>query len=291
MPMFARAAALAALLLASLFVFAEDRPIPPLTGRVVDETATLTADQVRSLSAKLQAFEERKGSQIVLLVTGTTFPESIEPFALRVAETWKIGRKGADDGIVIVVAKSDRAVRLEVGYGLEGVVTDAMARRLIDEIFIPEFREGRFYEGLDAGIDRLVRLIDGEPLPEVRVSNAGKGDPKSIETWLVTFIVATFAIGGILRQLLGRLPGALLAGGIVGGLAWLIIAPVFVAALAGIIAFIVTLVGGAGLARGIGRGGFGGGGGYGGGGFGGSSGGGFSGGGGGFGGGGASGRW
>ena len=282
-----RAGAVAALLFVSLFALAEDRPIPPLTGRVVDETATLTAEQKRTLEAKLQAFEQRKGSQIAVLITGTTFPEPIESYSIRVADAWKIGRKGISDGILMVVAKSDRVMRIEVGYGLEGAVPDAMARRLIDEVFIPGFREGNFYEGLDAGVDRMIKVIDGEPLPEVSQSNAGRGDPRSIESYFVLFIVATLALGGLLRRLLGRLPAALVVGAGIGFLAWLIVAPILVALLVGVVALVVTLLGG-GMPGGIGGGGLGGGG-FGGGGFGG--GGGFSGGGGGFGGGGASGRW
>jgi uncharacterized protein len=282
-----RAAAVAALLLLSLLALADDRPIPPLTGRVVDETETLTAEQKRALEAKLQAFEQRKGSQIAVLITGTTFPDPIESYSIRVADAWKIGRKGVSDGILVVVAKSDRAMRLEVGYGLEGAIPDAMARRLIEEVFIPGFREGNFYEGLDAGVDRMIKVVDGEPLPEVSQSNAGRGNPRSIESYFAVFIVATLAFGGLLRRLLGRLPGALVVGAGIGFLAWLIVAPILVALLAGAVAFVLTLLGG-GMPGRMGGGGFGGGG-FGGGGFGG--GGGFSGGGGGFGGGGASGRW
>jgi uncharacterized protein len=288
MAFLARAAVVTALLLASLFAFAEDRPVPPLTGRVVDETGTLGADQKRALEAKLQDFEQRKGSQIAVLITGTTFPEPIESFGIRVAEAWKIGRKGVSDGLIIIVAKSDRAMRLEVGYGLEGAIPDATAKRLIDEVFIPGFRDGRFYEGLSAGIDRLIKVIDGEPLPEPGLPNAGSGNLRSIESYFVLFIVATLGVGGLLRRLLGRFPAALLVGAGIGFLAWMIVAPILVAALVGVVAFVVTLFGGSGLPGGLGGGGFGGGG-FGGGGFGG--GGGFSGGGGGFGGGGASGRW
>ena len=281
-----RAAAVAALLLVSLCALAEDRPIPALTGRVVDETAALTAEQKRALEEKLQAFEQRKGSQIAVLITGTTFPEPIESFSIRVADSWKIGRKGVSDGILVVVAKSDRVMRLEVGYGLEGAVPDAMARRLIDEVFLPGFREGNFYEGLSAGVDRMIKVIDGEPLPEVSQSNAGRGDPRSLESYFVLFIVATLAFGGLLRRLVGRLPAALAVGAGIGFLAWLIVAPVLVALLVGVVAFVLTLFGGGvgGMPGRLGGGGFGGGG------FGGG-GGGFSGGGGGFGGGGASGRW
>lgn len=287
MAFLARAAVVAALLLVSLFALAEDRPIPPLTGRVVDETETLSADQKRALEAKLQDFELHKGSQIAVLITGTTFPEPIESFSIRVADAWKIGRKGVSDGLIIVVAKSDRTMRLEVGYGLEGAIPDATAKRLIDEVFIPGFRDGRFYEGLSAGIDRLIKVIDGEPLPEPSLPNAGSGNLRSIESYFVLFIVATLGIGGLLRRLLGRFPAALAVGAGIGFLAWMIVAPILVAVLVGVVAFAVTLFGGSGLPGGLG-GGFGGGG-FGGGGFGG--GGGFSGGGGGFGGGGASGRW
>ena len=200
MRFFLRSAAVLVLLFVSLFVLAEDRPIPPLTGRVVDETQTLSAEQRRALEAKLQDFELHKGSQIVVLITGTTFPEGIESYSIRVADAWKIGRKGVSDGILVVVAKSDRAMRLEVGYGLEGAIPDAMAKRLIDEVFIPGFRAGDFYDGLNAGVDRLIKVIDGEPLPEVSQSNAGSGNPRSIESYFVLFMVATLGIGGLLRS-------------------------------------------------------------------------------------------
>lgn len=278
--------ALAATVLALLCAAAgaDDRPIPALSGRVVDETGTLGAEQISRLEARLKAFEAAKGSQIAVLVTTTTFPEPIEAYSIRVADNWKIGRKGVDDGVLIVIAKSDQAMRIEVGYGLEGALPDATARRLIDEVFVPAFRKGAFFDGLDEGIDRLIRVIDGEPLPEPAHSNAGKGDPRSLETWFVLFIAIVIAVGGALRAMLGRLPAALAVGVITGVLAWLIVAPILVAAAVGLVGFVLTLFGGAG--HGL-RGGFGGGG-FGSGGFGG---GGFSGGGGGFGGGGASGRW
>jgi uncharacterized protein len=280
-----RAAATTALLFA-FWAAAEDAPIPPLTGRVVDVNGALTAEQKRELEASLEAFEKRKGSQIAVLITGTTFPEPIESYSMRVAEAWKIGRKGVDDGIVVVLAKSDQAMRIEVGYGLEGVVPDAMAKRLIEEVFIPKFREGDFNGGLRAGLDRLMRLIDGEPLPEPKRDSGRGSDMRSIETYFVLFMVIVIAVGGFLRTLVGRLPAATIVGAGTGLLAWLIVAPVAIAVLVGIVGFIVSLAGGArrgGWGGGIGSGGFGGGGGLGGGGF--------SGGGGGFGGGGASGRW
>ena len=168
-----RAAAAAALLLASCAI-AEYAPIPPLTGRVLDITGALTAGQKRELEAGLDAFETRKGSRIAVLITGTTYPEPIQTFSIRVAETWKIGCKGVDDGILVVIAPSDLAMRIEVGNGLERAVPDAVAKRLIEEEFIPKVREDDLYGGLRAGLDRLMRVIDGEPMPEPK-QEAGRG--------------------------------------------------------------------------------------------------------------------
>ena len=286
---FLASVAAALLLIFGLEAGADDAPVPSLTGRVVDVTGTLTAGQKGDLEAKLAGFEQRKGSQIAVLIVGTTFPEPIEAYSIRVAEAWKIGRKAVDDGVLVVIARSDRAMRLEVGYGLEGAVPDAVAKRLIEESFTPRFREDDIYEGLSQGVDQLIRVIDGEPLPAPAQSVSGP-DVRSIETYFVLFLVIVFAVGGVLRAVLGRFPAAALIGAGTGAIAWFTAAPIFIAVLIGIVGFFLTLLGGGtgGLPRG-GRGGWGGGGGFGGGGFGG--GGGFSGGGGGFGGGGASGRW
>jgi uncharacterized protein len=257
--------------------------VPQLTARVTDLTGTLTKEQTASLEQRLQSFEARKGSQIALLMVPTTAPEAIEQYALRVAERWKIGRKNVDDGAILVVAKNDRALRIEVGYGLEGALNDATASRIIREAIVPRFREGDFYGGINAGVDRMLRVIDGEPLPEPAspAPQVGGGFGQSLPILLVLAVVA----GGLLRRMLGRTAGSVAAGGAVGAVAWLLVGAASIAVLAGILAFIVTLVGG-----GAGRryyGGFPGG--FGGGGWG--RGGGFRGGGGGFGGGGASGRW
>src|SRR5688572_31953205 len=139
--------------------------VPPLTARVTDLTGTLTREQRVGLERSLEAFEARKGSQIAVLLVPTTAPEAIEQYALRVAEQWKIGRKKVDDGAILVVAKDDRALRIEVGYGLEGALNDATANRIIRELIVPRFREGDFYGGINAGLDRMMRVIDGEPLP------------------------------------------------------------------------------------------------------------------------------
>src|SRR3954451_6422738 len=158
-----------AITVALLFTFAlpasADVAIPQLTGRVVDQTGTLSSGDIAALSQKLQDFETRKGSQIVVLIVPTTEPETIEQFSIRVAEAWKIGRKKVDDGAILVVAKNDRHLRIEVGYGLEGALTDVTSRRIIDEVITPKFRSGDFAGGISEGVNRILSVIDGEPLP------------------------------------------------------------------------------------------------------------------------------
>jgi len=265
-------------------------PVPPLTGRVTDQTATLTGEQKSALEQTLRSFEARKGSQVAVLIVPTTSPETIEQYALRVAERWKPGRKNVDDGALLVVAKDDRTLRIEVGYGLEGALTDAASKRIISEIIVPRFRQGDFYGGIAAGVDRILRVIDGEPLPKPE-----EGRPagiRGIGSILPVVMILALVVGGVLHTVLGRFPGALVTGGAVSIVAWMLAGALSVALIAGVIAFLFTLLGGGMGGHGSGVGGFRGGG-FGGGGFGGGGigGGGFSGGGGGFGGGGASGRW
>jgi uncharacterized protein len=282
-------AAVAALLAFSLAAQAQV-PVPPLTGRVVDATGTLSPEQRAQLESRLAQFEQAKGSQIAILMVPTTAPEPIESFAIRVAEAWKIGRKGVDDGVIVVVAKNDRAMRLEVGYGLEGVIPDVVAKRLIEGYFIPRFRQGDWYGGLSAGVERTIKLIEGEPLPPARAERSSSGS--SIQTLFIAFFVLVFIVGGLLRALLGRFLGSSLVGTLTGVAGWVLLGSAAIAGLIGLAAFALSLFGGMGTAGSPWRGGrtYGGwgGGGFGGGGFGG---GGFRGGGGGFGGGGASGRW
>ena len=263
-------------------------PVPPLTGRVVDQTATLTAEQKSALEEALRTFEARKGSQVVVLIIPTTGPETIEQYALRVAERWKPGRKNVDDGVLLVVAKDDRALRIEVGYGLEGAINDATSKRIISEIIVPSFRQGDYPGGIAAGVDRILRVIDGEPLPEPK--GRPPGGTLDLGRFFPVFLLLALVVGGVLRTVLGRFPGALVTGGAVSVIVWFLVGAVSVAVIAGLIALFFTLLGGGLGGRGVGghHGGFGGGFSGGGGGFGG---GGFSGGGGGFGGGGASGRW
>jgi len=252
------------------------QPVPPLTARVTDLTQTLSPDQRQALEAKLAAMEAAKGSQLAVLIIPSTQPETIEEFGIRVAETWKLGRKGVDDGLLLLVAKEDRAVRIEVGYGLEGAIPDAVANRVIDEIIVPHFRDGDFSGGIDAGVDSLIKIVSGEPLPEPAVE--GRAPPAWLGDNSPLLLAGLFVAGGILRALVGRL----MAGGILATLgfiaAWWILGSVVAALIVALFVFIFTLGGGGG--GGVYRGGGGS-----------SGGGGYSGGGGGFGGGGASGRW
>jgi uncharacterized protein len=285
-----------ALLLCWAFAAFADVAVPPLTGRVVDQTGTLSASDINSLQQVLQGLELRKGSQVAVLIVPTTAPETIEQYAIRVAEAWKIGRKKIYDGAIVVVAKNDRKLRIEVGYGLEGALTDATSKRIIDEVITPRFRNGDFAGGISAGVNRIIGVIDGEKLPAPEPRQQQDSDLLSHIDLLNPFtIFAVFVIGGILRGTLGRLIGAVATGGIVGALAWFIAGSLVASIIAAVIAFIITMV--AEIPTSSGRGGGRGwAGGYGGGSYsGGSSGssdsGGFSGGGGSFGGGGASGSW
>ncbi|UGV25512.1 YgcG family protein [Rhodopseudomonas boonkerdii] len=287
-------AGLLALLLfcCSVSVFAEVA-VPVLSGRVVDQTGTLTAAEQATLNDTLADFETRKGSQIAVLIVPTTDPESIEQFSIRVAEAWQIGRKKVDDGAILLVAKNDRKLRIEVGYGLEGALTDVTTKRIIDETIAPRFKSGDFAGGISAGVDRMIKVIDGEPLP-APVEWKGNTDLIDLVMEYAPFLLFGVVIaGGILRSIFGRLFGSAATGGLVAAVVWFIAGSLLVGGILGIIAFIFTLISEAFMT--------GGGGGRRGGGYiggsggswssGSSSGGGFSGGGGSFGGGGASGSW
>lgn len=254
--------------------------VPPLQARVTDLTGTLAADRVAALDAQLRAFEQRKGVQIAVLMVRSTRPEPVEQYALRVVEQWKLGRRKVDDGALLLVAKDDRTVRIEVGYGIEGALSDVVSRRIIDEVITPRLRQGDFDGGIAAGAEQIMRVIDGEALPAADPRRQGQTNDIG-QAWPFLF-VAALMLGGVLRNALGRLPGSLVTAGVLGAAAWLLVGTFAVAAVAGLAGFLVTLLG-------IGMGGHGGmdgrhrGGGW--------PGGGFRGGGGGFGGGGASGRW
>lgn len=259
-------------------------PIPPLQARVTDLTSTLTASQQAQLEQTLRAFEAQKGSQIAVLMVPTTQPETIEQYSIRVATAWRLGRKGVDDGALLLVAKEDRTLRIEVGYGLEGIVPDAVANRITDEVITPYFKQGDFYGGIQAGIDRLLRVIEGEPLPAPSFQTQ-RGATEGLMQLVPFIFFGVLVVGGILRAVLGRFPAALAVGGVTSLILWFLLGSLLMAIVVGIIAAVLALAGGMGRGGGWYSGG--------GGGMrsGGLGGGGFSGGGGGFGGGGASGRW
>ncbi len=273
--------ALSVLTLLSLPQFSlAQQAIPLLSGRVIDQTETLTASEIGALDQTLRNFEARKGSQFAVLIVPSTQPESIEQFAIRVADQWKIGRKKIDDGVILIVAKSDRKLRIEVGYGLEGALTDATSKRIIDQVIVPRFKQQDFYGGISSGVDTIIGVIDGEGLPPP-IQDRSIGEDDIRQSLPIIFIVA-LVLGHILRSMLGRLPGSLVTSGFVAVMAWFIFGAVSMVIFAGVAGLLISLLG-----IGIGRRGFGGYSSSGGGG----GGGGFSGGGGGFGGGGSSGRW
>jgi uncharacterized protein len=263
--------------------------VPPLKAHVTDLTGTLTPVETAALEQKLIAFEQRKGSQIAVLIVPTTQPETIEQYGIRVAEQWKLGRKGVDDGALLLVAKDDRALRIEVGYGLEGPLPDAIAKRIVEDIIVPRFKQGDFSGGIDAGADAITKVVDGEPLPApVAPPSRGAQDGSIPPSMLIIGFILVVVVAGALRSIIGRFPAALVTGGLAGFIAWWIVSSLAAAAIVSIFVFVSSLM--SGLPRSGGNG-IGSGGGWGGGGLGGGGGGSWGGGGGGFGGGGASGRW
>ena len=274
-------------------------PIPPLVAPVTDLTQTLSAAEKQALDAKLTDWEARTTNQLAVLIVPTTRPEPIESYALRVAEKWRIGRKGKDNGALFLVAKDDKKMRIEVGYGLEGTLTDVTSRRIIAENVAPPFREGKFAAGIDAGVDRIINVVsEGKPLPPRQAGNVNvrhSGSGFDFGTMLLLLFIVVPLVGGVLRSIFGRLLGSTVGAGIFGAAAWFVAGSIAIAAIAAIVGFVVMIFAGAAASTMAGRRGGGiflpGGGGFSGGGdFGGGDGG-FSGGGGSFGGGGASGGW
>ncbi len=290
------ATALAALALAAAAHAQDVLPVPPLSARVIDQTSTLTEPQKTALIQKLALIETTRGAQVVVLVVPTTQPEDIATYGQRVADTWKVGRRDVGDGVVIVVAKNDRRVNIEVAKTLEGAIPDVLAGRIINDQIKPAFKADDYAGGLNAAIDRLDKAIGGEALPAPTAQKNGSAKRGvlggfDIQDLAIFLFVGVPIAGALLTGIFGRKLGSVLTGGAVGGIAWFLTASALVAGGAGLIALFIVGV------MGIGGGRLGGGGPiiWGGGGFGGGSrggGGGFSSGGGGdFGGGGASGSW
>jgi uncharacterized protein len=281
--------ALAALaLLAALGVARAQVAVPRFAALVNDPTATLSDSERAALEEKLRAFQARKGAQVAVLIVPTTEPEDIAEFGIRVADAWRVGRKDPDDGAILIVAKDDRRLRIEVGDGLEGVLTDVLSHRIIDEIIVPRFKQQDFAGGLNAGVDAMIKAIDGEPLPEPQ-KNWSRG--VGFEGWMFIVVFLPLIASAILRRVAGRGGGAFITGGVTGGIAWLLTHLLPVAILVGVVGLVIALISGGfgggprgwssrgrgGWPMGGGWGGWGGGGGFGGGGGGSFSGGGASG--------------
>src|SRR5438874_5757872 len=240
---------------------AADVAVPPLSGRVVDQTGTLSSGDISSLTQTLKNLEARKGSQLAVLIVPTTEPETIEQFSIRVAEAWKIGRKKIDDGALMVVAKNDRHLRIEVGCGLEGALTEATTKRIIDEDITPRFKSGDFAGGISAGVNRMIRVVDGEKLPAAEPPH---WQPPNLLNHIdpIFALFVLFGFGALMRNLLGALLGATVTGCIVGALAWYVSGSFAAALLATIMVFMMALVAeilaaaneGAGRSRRSGRG-------------------------------------
>jgi len=270
------------------------QPIPQLSAHVTDLTGTLAPGQKQALEAKLADWEAKTTNQLAVVIVPTTKPEAIEEYGIRLAEAWKIGQKGKDNGAIFLIAKNDKQMRIEVGYGLEGDLTDVASRRIIGDTVAPLFSQGKFAEGINAGVDRIMAVVGGTdtaalPPPPRRAKGSEGFD---IGTLALIALIAVPALGALLRSIFGNVGGSLAGGAVVGGAVWLFAGSILFAIVGAIIALVIiafsSLGGGRGLPGMMLPGGFGGGG-FGGGGFGG--GGGWGGGGGGFGGGGASGGW
>ena len=264
--------------------------IPALSKRVTDLTATLSSAEEARIEARLKEFEAKKGAQVTVLIVGSTQPETIFDYSVRVTDAWKLGRKDVDDGVLFVVAKNDRKLQILTGRGVQGTLTDAMSKRIIGEVVAPKFRANDFAGGIEDGVAKIIDVLQGEALPPPQKKRVAVQQGTNIESFLVLGVLAALFVGPLLRSLLGRFLGASATGGVTGFAAWVIAGGMVFPIVAGIIIFfVVMLMGAMNFSRG-GRGGFSTGGWSGGGSSGGSSDS-FSGGGGGFDGGGASGDW
>lgn len=194
--------------------------IPQLSERVTDLTGTLTAEQIVALDTKLADFEAKKGSQIAVLMLPSTQPEDIAAFGIRVADAWKIGREKVDDGVILIVAKDDRKLRLEVGRGLEGVIPDAIAKRVLAETIKPHFKTNDYAGGIDAGVTQIMGLIEGETLPASSLKSIQTND--GFDTFLIILFFCCIAIDLLFSSLFGSGIGAVLSGISIGGISALI---------------------------------------------------------------------
>ena len=222
----------------------DPQPIPKLDRRVMDQTATLSAAEEARIAARLKEFEARKGAQIAVLIVGTTQPEAIFDYSLRVAEAWKLGRKGVDDGVLFVIAKNDRKMQILTGPGLQGTLTDAMSKRIIGEIVGPKFRGGDFAGGIEQGVEKMIAVLQGEALPAPPKKRVAV-QSVNYQGFLMLGLVAAMVVGPLLRSLLGRFFGASATGAVTGAAAWLLAGGLAFPIIAGVIIFMVVLLMGA----------------------------------------------
>lgn len=242
----------AALLLAlPLAVLAAEAPrdangllaVPPLA-RVTDLAGVLAPADRAALEAKLAAHETAQGSQVAVVIVPSTQPEPIADFTNRVGAAWKIGRQGVGDGVLVAVAIDDRRVWISVARTLEGAIPDVIAMRISRDVIAPRFRSGDYAGGLSAGLDALFARLDGEGLPTPSGLPAHKVDAgEDVISLLAAIVIAGLAVGALLRRLFGT-PGALLAGGGTGVLAGLALASLVLGGIAGVVVFLLSLLGG-----------------------------------------------
>jgi uncharacterized protein len=219
----------------------ELQPVPPLKARVTDLAGTLAQRDEQRIEAKLRAYEASKGTQVAVLVVPTTLPEAIFDFSMRVAENWKLGRKGIDDGVLFVVAKNDRKMQILTGPGVQGTLTDAMSRRIIAEIVAPRFRAGDFAGGIEQGVDRIIGLLEGDALPPPPSKKRASVKASSAEGFFVVALFGALVAGGVLRALLGRFLGATVTAGATGAAAWWIMGGLVLPLVLAALVFMVVL--------------------------------------------------
>jgi uncharacterized protein len=215
------------------------RPVPPLEARVTDLTGTLTQAERAGLEAELAGFESRKGAQIAVLIVPSTAPEAIEQYSIRVVDAWKLGREKSDDGALLLVAKDDRAMRIEVGRGLEGALTDLVSKRIVSDTIAPHFRQGDFAGGIAAGVGQMIRVIDGEPLPAP--DRAWGGGTERLAGMLPLLFGVVFVGSMVLRAIFGRALGSVSTGGVTGTIVWWATQVLGLAIGVGIVAIIASL--------------------------------------------------
>lgn len=217
--------------------------LPALTGHVVDTAGLLQPPQAEALANRLRQFEQQHGSQIVVLIVPTVQPESIEQYSMRVFDAWKIGRKQANDGVLLLVAVRDRKLRIDTGYGLEGAIPDALAKRIVADVIAPRFKAGDYYAGLQAGVEQILRLAEGEQLPAAALPGKKvQGGDGQFGELLVLGIVAATIVGGVLSLMLGRFFGSLATAGVVAAITWFMTASMLVMLASAILVFLYVLV-------------------------------------------------